>query len=116
MNLNKLIINILSKATGMPVSQDEYDGKADKYIIFTYTDERPELFGDNKALADVAYLQIQMITPKSYNYFAMKKVIRDTLEDAGFITQSITSFLGDVYNGTEKIRQTIFEVMYSESR
>lgn len=116
MNLNKLLIETLNDATGLPVAQDEYEGKEDKYIVFTYIDERPEVFADNVAVADVAYMQIQLITPKSYNYFAKKETIREALEGAGFSVTSLKSYLGDAFNGTEKIRQTIIEALYSDSR
>lgn len=116
MNLNKTLITELHTATGFPVAPDEYDGTEDKYIIFTYVNERPELFGDNLPIADTAYLQLQLITPKSYNYMTAKHTIRDTLEGLGFIVTSIYSMLGDVIQGTDKIRQTIFEVTFTEPR
>lgn len=115
MNCNKLIIDTLA-ATGLPVVQDEYTGKADKYIVFIYTDEIPVLWSDNKVDADTVYLQIQLITPKNFNYFAFKHQIRDLLEGADFIITSTQTMLGDEYNGTEKVRQTIFECQYSETR
>ena len=40
MNCNKLLIDTLA-ATELPVVQDEYTGKAEKYIVFIYTDEIP---------------------------------------------------------------------------
>lgn len=115
MNLNELLIKLLS-ATGLPVDQDEYDGDSDKYIVFIYEDEKPEAYGDDEVIADTAYLQIQLITPKDFNYFSLKKQIRSLLEDADFNVTSIQSFLGDVYQGTEKVRQTIFQVKYTEGR
>lgn len=116
MNLNALIINKLGEATKLPVVPDEYDGTKTEYITFTYTDEQPVYWGDNKVLADTAYLQIQLVTPKSYNYLSMKHIIRDTLEENDFAVTSIRSFLGDMYQGTEKIRQTIFECNFTEER
>lgn len=116
MNLNRLLKEILATATGLEVEQDEYEGKDDKYIIFVYSDERPDAYADNKPTADVAYMQIQLITPKSFNYLELKKIIRDTLEDNNFIVSSISSMLGNKMFGTEKIRQTIFECVYAESR
>lgn len=115
MNCNKLIIDTLA-ATELPVEQDEYTGKAEKYIVFIYTDEIPVLWSDNQVDADTVYLQIQLITPKNFNYFALKHQIRDLLEGAGFLVTSTQSILGDEYNGTEKVRQTIFECQYSETR
>ena len=115
MNCNSKIIETLSPL-GYPVVQDEYEGKSKKYIVFVYTDEVPALWGDDGVLADTTFLQIQFITPKDYNYFSDKHTIRDLLERAGFLVTSTQSFLGDIYNGTDKIRQTIFEVQISETR
>ena len=115
MDLNEILINLLG-GTGLPVEQDLYKGKEDKYIVFTYEDESPEEHGDNRPIADTAYLQIQLITPNNFNYFNLKKKIRKLLEDADFSVTSIRSFLGDVYVGTEKIRQTVFQVEYTEGR
>ena len=115
MNCNQLIIETLA-STGYPVVQDEYTGKETKYIVFIYTDEVPALWSDNGVDADTVYIQLQFITPKNYNYFSDKHLIRDLLESAGFIVTSTQSFLGDEYNGTEKVRQTIFELTYSEAR
>ena len=115
MNCNQLISETLAP-TDLPVVQDEYTGKADKYIVFIYTDEVPVLWSDNRVDADTVYIQLQLITPKNYNYFAYKHQIRDLLEVAGFLITSTQSFLGDEYNGTEKVRQTVFECRYSESR
>lgn len=115
MNLNELLKTLLS-ATGLQVEQDIYTGESDKYIIFVYADETPEAHADNRVTDDTAYLQIQLITPKEFNYFALKKKIRDLLEEADFFVTSIRSFLGDVYYGTKKTRQTVFEVTYTEHR
>lgn len=115
MNCNNLIISTLS-SLGYPVVQDEYEGTAKKYIVFIYTDEIPALWGDDGVLADTTFLQIQFMTPKDYNYFSDKHTIRDLLEGAGFLVTSTQSFLGDVYSGTDKVRQTIFEVQISETR
>lgn len=115
MNLNEILKRLLS-VTELPVEQDEYDGNEEKYIIFVYEDESPEMYGDNEVVADTVYLQIQLITPKNFNYFMLKKQIRNLLEEADFSVTSIRSYLGNVAQGTEKIRQTIFQVEYTEGR
>lgn len=116
MDVNKELKELLEGPTGLKVEQDEYSGKDSKYIVYSYADERPETFGDNKVLSDTVYLNIQLITPKNYNYMKLKHQIRDLLEGAGFFVTSISSFLGDVYFETEKTRQTVFEVNRTEQR
>ena len=115
MNMNEMLIELLGQ-TGLPVEQDEFTGVGKKYIIFVYEDERPEAHADNRPTADTIYLQIQLVTPKSFDYFPTKKKIRDLLEGADFLVTSTRSFLGDVYQGTEKIRQTVFEATYTAAR
>lgn len=115
MNCNKKLKDALT-ATGLPVEQDEYVGTAKKYIVFIYTDEVPALWGDDGVLADTVFIQLQLITPKDFNYFALKHQIRDLLEADGFLVTSTQTMLGDIYNGTDKVRQTIFEIQYSETR
>lgn len=115
MNLDSLIKETLS-FTGLEIEQDEYTGDEDKYIIFTYEDEKPELFSDNNVTEDTAYIQIQLITPKDFDYKALKDKIRNALEAADFFVTSIHSFLGSVYVGTEKTRQTVFEINYTAFR
>lgn len=115
MNLNKLLKSLLGE-TGLPVKQDEYTGENDKYIIFVYEDEHPEEHADNFVTADTAYIQVQLITPKEFDYFTLKERIRNLLEGADFSVTSIRSFLGDVANGTEKTRQTIFQTEYTQGR
>ena len=116
MDVNRKLKDLLEGPTGLKVDQDEHSGKDNMYIVFSYTDERPEWFGDNKPLSDTVYLNIQLITPKDYNYMKLKHQIRDLLEGADFFVTSISSFLGDVFFGTEKTRQTVFEVNYTEQR
>ena len=115
MNLNELLQTVLGM-TGLPVEQDLYTGGADKYIVFSYEGETPEAFGDNMPIADTAYMQIQIITPKNFDYFDLKRQVRNGLEAAGFSVTSIRSFTGDVYVGTDQIRQTVFEANYTTFR
>lgn len=115
MNCNKKIRDALA-STGLPIAQDEYEGSAKKYIVFIYTDEVPALWGDDGVLADTVFIQLQLITPKDFNYFALKHQVRNLLEADGFLVTSTQSWLGDLYNGTEKVRQTIFEIQYSDTR
>lgn len=115
MDLNEKIIELLG-TTGLPVEQDEYCGAKNKYIVFTYEDETPASHADNQVTSDTVYMQVQLITPKDFNYLKLKKKIRNLLEGAGFFVTSTISFLGDVYQGTQKTRQTVFKVNYTEQR
>ena len=112
MNVNSLILGLKTE-TKLPVVPDIYEGKSDKYITFTYNDERPVFFGDNKVLNDTAYISVNLFTPKDYNYMTLKKVIKDYLESVGIVTNC------DSYVYTENqipIRQTIFNVEITKER
>ena len=115
MNISKELKQVL-RQTGFPVEQDEYTGKDTKYIIFTYEDEIPVLSGDDLPVADTAYIQVQLITPKNYSYEPKKKEIRDLLEGNGFIVANTRSFLGSGFEGAEKVRQTVFSVTFTQFR
>jgi len=115
MNISKKIKEVL-RQTGFPVEQDEYSGIETKYIVFSYEDEMPVLFGDDCPIADTVYLQVQLISPKNYSYEPKKKEIRDLLESNGFIVTNIRSFLGSGYEEAEKIRQTVFSVTFTQFR
>lgn len=115
MNISKKIKNVL-RQTGFPVEQDEYTGIETKYIVFSYEDEGPVLFGDDAPIADTAYIQVQLITPKNYSYEPKKREIRDLLENNGFIVTNIRSFLGSGFEEADKIRQTVFSTTYTQFR
>ena len=82
-------------------------------ITFTYEDERGVEFGDDKVLADTAYMQINFFTPKKFDYMALKEVIKTYLEEVGIVT-STTSRVYEINN--EKIRQTTFTVEITKER
>jgi hypothetical protein len=112
MNINPIILE-LKNETKLPVVPDVYEGKSDKYITFTYQDERPAFFGDNDVLDDVAYISVNLFTPKDYNYMTSKEVIKTYLESVGIVTNC------ESYVYTENqipIRQTIFEVQITKER
>lgn len=115
MNLNNMIEKIASQH-GLECEEDEYCGKAEKYMVYTYEDEKPALYGDNQVLADTAYIQIQIVCPKNYNYHSLKKKVRNALEQVGFSITTIKNFLGNDIYGTKKMRQIVFQTEYTEGR
>lgn len=111
MNVNRKI-KCLEAVTGYPVRQDIYRGKEDKYIVFTYEDERTALEADNEELAGTAYLQITLYTPADYNYFSDKRKIKKELRDQGFNVESVQSWLE---GENHRIRHTVFTVNITEA-
>ena len=113
MNVNPLIEG-LSEATGLDVSPDIYEGEHDKYIVYTYEDERPVNWGDGRVHHNTVWVNVSLYTPKHFNHMALKHKIRDYLESNGFIVSDIRSFL-ETYANTY-IRNTSFSVTYTEHR
>lgn len=106
MNLNP-IFEAMQEKVGYPVEQDMYQGKERIYGIYCYTDERGAVFGNNKPLIDIAYMRLQIYTPKNFNYMDIKHRTRDYLEEQGFTITSIETWLEpDFDNEAEKIRCT----------
>lgn len=111
MNVNGKV-RMLEDITGYPVNQDIYRGPEEKFIIFTYEDERTALFADNDEIAGTAYLQVTLFTPGAFNYFADKKKIKGALKEQGFNIESIQSWLEGRNN---EIRHTVFTVNITEA-
>lgn len=113
MNVNSKL-KTLEKITGFPVEQDEYEGSSDKYIVFTYEDERASLRADNEEQAETAYLMVSLFVPKDYDYFEDKKNIKAELVQQGFTVESIQAWLEDARIETKKIRRITFSVNITE--
>ena len=112
MNVNSLLMGLKS-ITSLPVSPDVYEGTADKWITFTYQDERPAFFGDNTVLDDIAYISVNLFTPKNFNYMTLKESIKTYLESIGILT-NCESYV--YMENQTPVRQTIFEVQITKER
>lgn len=115
MNVNEKILG-LKEIADCPVVPDVYDGTEDRYITFTYEDERPDTRADNGVEADVSYIQIAYFVPKTYDYMNDKHRIRDYLEANGFQVTSIRSWIDADIIKEQYIRHVAFETSYLESR
>lgn len=111
MNVNPLLQG-LTEVTGLPVEPDLYEGEEDKYIVYTYQDERPVQWGDNRPLDDTAWIDVALYTPKRFNYMRLKHQVRDYLENKGFIVSDIRSWLDPDGNG-DYVRHTTFNAQYT---
>jgi hypothetical protein len=106
MDVNKLIIESLSPL-GYPVEFITYTGKDKTYITFNCTDDRGEIFVDNKPIIDTVSMQIHLFIPNKVNYMKLKKQIRTKLINAGFTYPEITILADD------DINHLVFECEYS---
>lgn len=115
MDLTEILMR-LAEETGIQVYQDICtDEDAEKYITCVYQDERPALCGNNKVLADQCDIYVNLYTPPQFDYFGVKKKIRDYLEKNEFAVNSISSGLEDDISG-DKIRRTTFDCRYAGFR
>ncbi len=117
MNVNAEIQE-LSSVTGLEVSPDIYTGKKDKFIVYSYTDERSVFWGDDEILADQVTVRIDLYTPPKFDYMDLKHQIRDYLESIGIVNE-IMSWLETytVKNNAEvTIRRTTFNVTITKER
>ena len=94
MDVNELIITTLSPLN-YPIDMDKYNPSVGEvpspiYITFNYEDDRGEVFADNKPKVDIAYIQIHLFAPESFNYMLLKKQIRSKLFKAGFTYAKVT--------------------------
>lgn len=113
MDLNQILIG-LKDETGIPVEQDIYTGKSKKWIVFTYEDERGQLYGDDQELHTTCVIQVTLYTPKSFNYMTLKKTIKEYLIAKGFQIEYIRSWTENETIETEYIRHTLFQCNYTE--
>lgn len=115
MDINEKLMG-LETVTGIPVYPDEVPEGNETGICFTYEDERPVLYGDDRPLADTAYIQINMYTSARLNYMNLKHKLRNYLEAEGFRVTSIASWIEKELTETERTRHTTFDVNYTKPR
>lgn len=89
MNINPLIQSALSPL-GLSITPNVYEGTADSYVIFNYSDERPALRADDEDLYDETSVQVHFYTRG--NPQPNKKAIRRLLRAAGFTIQNTAEF------------------------
>lgn len=115
MDLTDILMK-LAAVTGIPVYQDICtDEEADSYITVIYQDERPALCANNHVLADQCDIYVNLYTPIDFDYFEMKKKIRDYLEESEFVVMSIGTALEDDSCGC-KIRRTTYDCRFAAFR
>ena len=106
--LNELLVDTLS-GLSIDVSQDLYTGKKNKYIVFSYEDDRGELYADNKPKKNRVWMQIHLYLPNNEDYRKLKKEIRSRLFEIGFSYAQIA--INTVETET-KLRHICFRTEY----
>lgn len=88
---------------GFPCEPDVYTGKAEKYFVYNYADERGHLFADDAPGGVVASMQIHFFLPAGEDFIKIKNQIRKALFCQGFTFPEVTVLKED------KKRHIIFE-------
>ena len=89
MNINTLVKSALS-TNFSEVHANVYNGVAEKYIVFNYSDERPSVYADDTDTLDDTSIQVHLFTKE--NPSEDKKTIRRLLRLAGFSIVSTSEF------------------------
>ena len=67
----------------IPVEFLRYKGNSKTYVTYTFTNDDPSLFGDDKEIGSVISIDIDIFSNK--NYLAIEKKIIEIMEDNNFI-------------------------------
>ena len=106
MNVNPIIISALSSLS-LPVTANVYDGAADEYITFNYSDERPTVRADDTDILDETEIQVHYFTRG--NPQPNKKAIRKALRASGFTILNTSEFYENDTKFTHIVVEAVIE-------
>ena len=112
MNLSKEIRALGgSSLLNCDVAEDLYHGKADRYLVYTFDNEEPEVAGDNEVLIENATVQISYYVPEKYNYNTDNETIKSYLRSNDYYIESLTVMLDEADIVDDKyVRRLLFIV------
>jgi hypothetical protein len=67
----------------IPVEYLKYKGKSKTYVTYTFTDDRPSLFGDNKEIGSIVNIDIDIFSDG--NFLAIEEKVKEVMEENNFI-------------------------------
>ena len=67
----------------IPVDYLKYKGKSKTYVTYTFINDDPELFAEDKEVASIITLDIDIFSDR--NYLAIETAIKDLMEENNFI-------------------------------
>ena len=67
----------------IPVEYIKYKGNSKTYVTYTFTDDDPTLFGEDKEIGSVISIDIDIYSDR--NYLAIQQKIEEIMEDNDFI-------------------------------
>ena len=93
---------------------DVYDGKdLDRWVVYQYTTEYGDLYGDDAPEAVVGTVQVKLILPEMENFLSIRDQFRQALFSQGFNFPRVTENFVDP-DGPHKKRNIVFELEEDE--
>ena len=87
MNEYKLLKTIFTDFTVdekiIPVEYIKYKGNSKTYVTYTFTNDDPSLFGEDKEIGSIISIDIDIYSDK--NYLAIQEKIEELMENNDFI-------------------------------
>jgi hypothetical protein len=81
--MNSIFSNFIVNGKTIPAGYLTYDGKETTYITYTFTADRPALFGDDKELESVISIDIDIFSKG--NFLAIEDKVKEVMENNDFI-------------------------------
>lgn len=81
--LNQILNNLIVEGKEVPVEYIEYTGRSKTYVTYTFTNDEPTLFGDDKEIGSIVSVDIDIFSNK--NYLAIENKIIEIMYENNFI-------------------------------
>ncbi len=81
--LKTIFTNFVVDGNTIPVEYIKYKGDSKTYVTYTFTDDDPTLFGEDKEIGSVVSIDIDIYSDG--NYLAIQEEVERIMEDNEFI-------------------------------
>lgn len=81
--LKRIFTNFTVDDEKVPVEYIKYKGKKKTYVTYTFTDDDPKLFGEDKEIGSVIAVDIDIYSDG--NYLAIREAVETLMEENEFI-------------------------------
>ncbi len=81
--MKTIFTNFAVGGVNIPVDFITYKGNSRTYVTYAFTEDDPTLFGDDKELGSVAYVDVDIFSDS--NYLAIETKIKEIMETNNFI-------------------------------
>ena len=103
-----------AESCGLRAFPDVYEGKdLDRWVVYQYTTEYGDLYGDDAPEAITGTVQVKLILPEMENFLSIRDRFRQALFNQGFTFPRVTENFVDP-DGPHKMRNIVFELEEDE--